>query len=193
MRCVKVDNSITLVAVQASIALAAALDLDRIMLFLDPDDPYLTDDFCKERRSMDAWYLSPMSNCYSSKHNEMKFMSKLIFLTICNALNDEGSITMTSRRIAAATICFQAFLYVGGLYGPRKCALSISNCMNKQEPTFLTTCAATQYDVGGVCMPSYFCSISVTGQTTCRRQYNSRRYFRRYLSVERPPNSLGVT
>ncbi len=27
----------------------------------------------------------------------------------------------------------------------------------------------------------------VTWQTTCRRQYNSRRFFRRFFSVERPP------
>ena len=53
---------------QASIALAAALDLDRIMLFLDPDShPYLADDFCKNRRSMDTCYFLPMSNCYGSE------------------------------------------------------------------------------------------------------------------------------
>lgn len=49
---------------QAGIALAAALDLDRILVFQNPDsNVYLSDDYCANNRSFDSCYFLPISNC----------------------------------------------------------------------------------------------------------------------------------
>lgn len=49
---------------QAGIALAGALELNRTLLFQDPDDHvYLGDDYCKDLPAMDSCYFMPLSNC----------------------------------------------------------------------------------------------------------------------------------
>mmetsp|Transcript_5138 Transcript_5138/g.14782 ORF Transcript_5138/g.14782 Transcript_5138/m.14782 type:complete len:436 (+) Transcript_5138:231-1538(+) len=49
---------------QASIALAAALDTDRVMIFQNPDSHVLlSDDYCHNMKAMDVCYFLPISNC----------------------------------------------------------------------------------------------------------------------------------
>ncbi len=49
---------------QASVALAGALDLGRILVFDGPDsNVYLSDEYCKDARAFDQCYFLPLSNC----------------------------------------------------------------------------------------------------------------------------------
>ena len=84
---------------QASVALAGALDLGRILVFDSPDsNVYLSDEYCKDAKAFDQCYFLPLSNCSAGVRLPIisSNSGRWWFLLMKAQMGDSGTLTAFS-------------------------------------------------------------------------------------------------